>query len=49
MKFVVALHDFVNAPKIWCLVTFVYVICKPSYTGCDGKGTESEARTQDRL
>jgi len=35
MKLMVVFRNFVNAPKNWCLVTFLYVICKPRYAASD--------------
>ena len=48
MKLIVALHSFVNTPKNWCLVTFVYLMCKPFCAGSDRKGklrVQQEHRT----
>ena len=42
MRLMVAFRNFVNAPKNWCLVTVLYVICKACYAG----GDEKEMRVQ---
>jgi len=49
MELMIAFRNFVNVPKIWFLVTFLYVICKPCYASSGKKESESAARTQDRL